>query len=147
MHKATVGGLNSDETVSFINEEISVKLPAKEKYGGLLRLTVMGIGIRLDCTFDQIDDLKLATNEAFLLLLKNINRTTNSIEFKYLIDNEKVVVVVPLKNVQIEEQSMSIFIINGVSDGIEYRGEGESKEMFITKFINRGIANDGSTTE
>lgn len=135
MKEAILDGLQNEEPFSRFTEEISVKLPAMEKYGGLLRLTVMGIGIRLDCTFDQIDDLKLATNEAFLLLLKNLKGRNNSLELKYLIDDEKVVIVVPLKNVQIEEKSMGIFIINGVTDGIEYQGEGESKKMLITKII------------
>lgn len=119
------------------HEKITVSIPAKKKYAALLRLAVSSIGIRLDCTFDQIDDLKLAINEAFLLMLSGLEKKNKNIEFNFIVDSEEVTIIIPLKNIQMKVDSMSSFIINGVTDKFEYIGEADDRKMVMGKFISR----------
>jgi len=43
---------------------IELQLPAKAQYVGVARLTISGIASRLGFTYDEIEDLKIATGEA-----------------------------------------------------------------------------------
>ncbi|KIL52212.1 anti-sigma B factor RsbW [Jeotgalibacillus soli] len=43
---------------------IEMKIPAKAQYVGVMRLTISGIASRMGFTYDDIEDLKIATSEA-----------------------------------------------------------------------------------
>ncbi|WP_110926399.1 anti-sigma B factor RsbW [Bacillus massiliglaciei] len=43
---------------------IEMKIPAKPEFIGIIRLTLSGIGSRMGFTYDEIEDLKIATSEA-----------------------------------------------------------------------------------
>lgn len=43
---------------------VELKIPAKAQYIGVTRLTISGLASRLGFTFDEIEDLKIATSEA-----------------------------------------------------------------------------------
>ncbi|WP_141433284.1 anti-sigma B factor RsbW [Bacillus sp. 03113] len=43
---------------------IEMKIPAKPEYVGVIRLTLSGIASRLGFSYDEIEDLKIATSEA-----------------------------------------------------------------------------------
>ncbi|MDQ0273201.1 anti-sigma B factor RsbW [Cytobacillus purgationiresistens] len=43
---------------------IEMKIPSKAEYVGIIRLTLSGIASRMGFTYDEIEDLKIATSEA-----------------------------------------------------------------------------------
>lgn len=43
---------------------IEMKIPAKPEFVGIIRLTLSGIASRLGFSYDEIEDLKIATSEA-----------------------------------------------------------------------------------
>ncbi|MBD1382141.1 anti-sigma B factor RsbW [Metabacillus arenae] len=43
---------------------IEMKIPAKPEYVGIVRLTLSGIASRMGYSYDEIEDLKIATSEA-----------------------------------------------------------------------------------
>lgn len=43
---------------------IEIKVPAKPQYVGVARLTISGLASRLGFTYDEIEDLKIASSEA-----------------------------------------------------------------------------------
>lgn len=137
MSRTIPSNVGNSVTEPIFHEKITISIPAKKKYAALLRLAVSSIGIRLDCTFDQIDDLKLAINEAFLLMLSGLKKENKNIEFNFVVDNDKVTIIIPLKNIQVERNSMSSFIINGVTDRFDYQDEADDKKIVMAKFINR----------
>lgn len=137
MSRTTIDKTGRNIMEPVFSEKISVSMPAKEKYAALLRLVVSSIGIRLDCTLDQIDDMKLALNEAFLLILSGLKKKRENIDFDFAVDNNKVTVSIPLTDIHVERNTMSTFIINGVSDSFEYKDDAGERKMVITKFINR----------
>lgn len=61
---------------------IELKVPAKAQYIGVARLAISGLASRLGFTFDEIEDLKIASSEA----------VTNAVEHAYT-DGEGEVVV------------------------------------------------------
>ena len=45
-------------------DSIELKFPAKPEYIGIIRLTISGIASRMGFSYDDIEDLKIATSEA-----------------------------------------------------------------------------------
>ena len=62
---------------------IEIKIPAKAQYVGVARLTISGLASRLGFTYDDIEDLKIASSEAI----------TNAVQHAYKEDEEGEVVV------------------------------------------------------
>jgi len=58
---ATTGGV--------INDVVELRLPADSAYLAVLRTATAGLAARLDFTLDEIEDLRIAVDEACALLL------------------------------------------------------------------------------
>jgi serine/threonine-protein kinase RsbW len=52
-----------------LDDEIEVSLPASANYVGTLRVLAAGLAARADLTIDEIEDIRLAVDEACALLL------------------------------------------------------------------------------
>ncbi|QTD39568.1 anti-sigma B factor RsbW [Sporosarcina sp. Te-1] len=61
---------------------IEIKIPAKAQYVGVARLMISGIASRLGFTYDDIEDLKIASSEAI----------TNAVQHAYQDEEGEVVV-------------------------------------------------------
>ncbi|AOV06675.1 anti-sigma B factor RsbW [Sporosarcina ureilytica] len=61
---------------------IEMKVPAKAQYVGVTRLAISGLASRVGFTFDEIEDLKIASSEA----------VTNAVEHAYKGEEGEVVV-------------------------------------------------------
>ncbi len=55
---------------------VSVRLPAAAAYLAVLRTTTASLAARLDFTLDEIEDLRIAVDEASCLLLANVRPNT-----------------------------------------------------------------------
>ncbi|SDI03139.1 serine/threonine-protein kinase RsbW [Sinosporangium album] len=55
--------------VSGIRDVVSVRLPAASAYLSVLRTATAGLAARLDFTLDEIEDLRIAVDEACAMLL------------------------------------------------------------------------------
>lgn len=62
---------------------IEIRVPAKAQYVGVARLTISGLASRLGFTYDEIEDLKIASSEAI----------TNAVQHAYKGDEEGEIVV------------------------------------------------------
>lgn len=62
---------------------VEMKIPAKPEFVGVIRLTLSGIASRMGFTYDEIEDLKIATSEA----------CTNAVQHAYK-KNEKGEVII-----------------------------------------------------
>lgn len=62
---------------------IEMKVPAKPEYVGIIRLTLSGIASRMGYSYDDIEDLKIATSEA----------CTNAVQHAYMNTEDGEVIV------------------------------------------------------
>ncbi|MGE7622345.1 anti-sigma B factor RsbW [Viridibacillus sp. NPDC096237] len=60
-----------------------MRVPAKPQYVGVIRLTISGLANRIGFSYDDIEDLKIASSEAI----------TNAIQHAYEVDAEGEVIV------------------------------------------------------
>jgi serine/threonine-protein kinase RsbW len=63
-HAGTTGGMAG------IRDTVSVRMPAVSAYLSVLRTATAGLAARLDFTLDQIEDLRIAVDEACAMLLR-----------------------------------------------------------------------------
>ncbi|MGS2779977.1 anti-sigma B factor RsbW [Robertmurraya sp. GLU-23] len=54
---------------------IEMKIPAKPEYVGVIRLTLSAIASRMGFSFDEIEDLKIATSEAITNAVQHAYKT------------------------------------------------------------------------
>ncbi|WP_174735201.1 anti-sigma B factor RsbW [Mesobacillus harenae] len=62
---------------------IEMKIPAKPEFVGVIRLTLSGIASRMGFSYDEIEDLKIATSEA----------CTNAVQHAYNMNEQGEVVI------------------------------------------------------
>jgi len=53
-------------------DEVLLRVPARSEYGRIVRVGAAALGLRQGMSFSQIDDLRLAIDEAVILLLDGI---------------------------------------------------------------------------
>jgi serine/threonine-protein kinase RsbW len=62
---------------------VEMKFPAKPEYVGVIRLTLSGIANRMGFSYDEIEDLKIATSEA----------CTNAVQHAYKLNEHGVMLI------------------------------------------------------
>ncbi|RSM95583.1 anti-sigma factor [Nonomuraea sp. WAC 01424] len=83
------------EGVAGIRDVVSIRLPAASAYLSVLRTATAGLAARLDFTLDEIEDLRIAVDEACAMLLSEaVPGTDLTAEFELTGDEMKVSVEV-----------------------------------------------------
>lgn len=62
-------GAAADESAAPVRDAVAVRLPAASAYLSVLRTATAGLAARLDFTLDEIEDLRIAVDEACAMLL------------------------------------------------------------------------------
>lgn len=101
-------------------ENIEFSLPLKKKYVSLLRLVVSAICVRMDCTYDLIEDVKLSVDEAFLLAIKQKGKQAKDIMISFAISPELIEIDFPFPAEKPRQNSMGIFLIKSLMDDISF---------------------------
>lgn len=63
------GQTGGGSTAAPVRDEVTVRLPAASAYLSVLRTATAGLAARLDFTLDEIEDLRIAVDEACAMLL------------------------------------------------------------------------------
>lgn len=79
-----------------VQDFVEVRLPAAGAYLSVLRTATAGLAARLDFTLDEIEDLRIAVDEACAILLQQaVPGSVLSCEFRLVGDSLKVIVSAP----------------------------------------------------
>jgi len=77
-------------------DEVSVRMPADGAYLSVLRTATAGLAARLDFTLDEIEDMRIAVDEACAMLLSQaIPGSTLACDFTLGADTMRICVSVP----------------------------------------------------
>jgi serine/threonine-protein kinase RsbW len=74
-------------------DQVTVKLPAEGAYLSVLRTATAGLAARLDFTLDEIEDLRIAVDEACAMLLAQAVPGT-SLECNFILDEAAMTIEV-----------------------------------------------------
>jgi serine/threonine-protein kinase RsbW len=115
-------------------------MPAEGAYLSVLRTATAGLAARLDFTLDEIEDLRIAVDEACAQLLAlhgsgitiRITRTAEGVEVLCTTDG-----VVPIWPPEGIEHTLAAQVLQGLTDEARWERDGEGPAVRILK---RGVA-------
>jgi serine/threonine-protein kinase RsbW len=116
-------------------EPVRLRIPPNAGYLSLFRTVVSGCAGREDFTLDQVDDLRMATDEAAVQLLRHttgdalcllVRVTEEALEVRVSAETEEAARV-------IDRESFSWTILQALSDDLEVDGEGRRTVITLRK--------------
>jgi serine/threonine-protein kinase RsbW len=91
-----VSQIDGDPEDQAAKDFVEVRLPAQGAYLSVLRTATAGLAARLDFTLDEIEDLRIAVDEACAILLQQaVPGSILSCEFRLIGDSLRVTVSAP----------------------------------------------------
>jgi serine/threonine-protein kinase RsbW len=82
-----------------VRDVVEVRLPAAGAYLSVLRIVTAGLAARLDFTLDEIEDLRIAVDEACALLLAQAAPEAE-LECSFELESDAILVVVSVRTTQ-----------------------------------------------
>ncbi len=100
----SVGGLGTGASGT-IEDAVEIRLPADSAYLSVLRTATAGLAARLDFTLDEIEDLRIAVDEACAMLLPHAI-TSAQLTCRFVLDpvTLQVTVTIPTTQGQLPER-------------------------------------------
>lgn len=138
---------------------IEIRVPAKPQYVSVIRLTISGLAVRVGFTYDEIEDLKIATSEAVTNVVHHAYKEDDSGEVVIgcaLFDDKIEIMVADYgvsfnfeevkskigpyhenENVALlREGGLGIYLMETLMDEVKLNNEG-GVTVFMTKYVSR----------
>ena len=144
---------------------IELKVPAKARYISVIRLAVSGVATEIGFKFDEIEDLKIATEEAVMKVIQHIAKETTEAELIIScgIYKDKIEIMVANdsnsasfdevkttvgtysrdeENIDLQqEDALGLYLMETLMDEVKLNNEG-GVAVFMTKYVTREQVGD-----
>jgi serine/threonine-protein kinase RsbW len=114
---------------------VTLRVPPLADHVTLLRTVVSGIAARRDYTLEQVDDLRMAVEEAAVLLLRHGDGTP--LELRAVIEEHQLQVElsteVSTPETVVDPSSFSWMILQALTDGLSTAVEGTTASLTLVK--------------
>ncbi len=133
-----VVGEGSDEQ---IEDAVEIRLPADSAYLSVLRTATAGLAARLDFTLDEIEDLRIAVDEACAMLLPHAI-VSAQLTCRFHLDPAtlEVTVTIPTTDGALPERDTFSWTVLSALAGEVDTGLGEDRQVWIRLRKRRGTA-------
>jgi serine/threonine-protein kinase RsbW len=130
-----VGGIMtlSASTSSLVEDRVSLTLPASAPYLSLLRSTVAHLAARLDFTIEEIDDVRMAADEAANLLLAASDGSGIELSAHLGEGLRLELRAVAVRDLELDDDSLSWIVLGALADEVSARTEGDHAVLTLTK--------------
>ena len=91
-----------------VQDRVAVRMPAEGAYLSVLRTATAGLAARLDFTLDEIEDLRIAVDEACAMLLSQA-RPGGSLECVFALDRDAMTISVSAECLAPQQPSSDTF--------------------------------------
>ena len=122
-------------------DRVTLSVPAKSEYAKTVRMTAAALVSRMGMNYDQVDDVRMAAEEAFVYAVDTLPEDAQ-VMFEFIVDDDQVVIDVPLGS---EEPSSddeaerraayATFILESVSDSYEFATDENGPHLRLTKRV------------
>jgi len=126
------GGGAVDLSEDTIEDAVEIRLPADSAFLSVLRTATAGLAARLDFTLDEIEDLRIAVDEACAMLLPYaIDTAQLRCRFELTPDTLCVTVTLPTTRGQLPERDTFSWTVLTALAGEVDTGSNEDREVWI----------------
>jgi serine/threonine-protein kinase RsbW len=122
-------------------DRIVLTVPSRGEYAKAVRMTASGLAARMDMTYDELDDVRIATEEAFVYACDHASES-GEVEIEFLVAEESIEVKVNLSDglrVADEEAerraAYATFILQSVSDTFEMSSDETGPYLRVVKRV------------
>ncbi|MCY7372569.1 MAG: hypothetical protein LH461_02545 [Spirochaetaceae bacterium] len=130
-----------EETDGEIEDAVEIRLPADSAYLSVLRTATAGLAARLDFTLDEIEDLRIAVDEACAMLLPHaIVGAQLTCRFHLDPATLEVTVTIPTTDGALPERDTFSWTVLSALAGEVDTGLGEDRRVWIRLRKRRGSA-------
>jgi serine/threonine-protein kinase RsbW len=129
------------EQPSAVEDAVEIKLPADSAYLSVLRTATAGLAARLDFTLDEIEDLRIAVDEACAMLLPHaIEMASLTCRFQLSAETLEVTVTIPTTRGQEPERDTFSWTVLSALAGEVDTGHDDDRQVWIRLRKRRGGA-------
>ena len=126
------GPADLELTESTIEDAVEIRLPADSAFLSVLRTATAGLAARLDFTLDEIEDLRIAVDEACAMLLPYAIETAQLLcRFELTPDTLSVTVTLPTTRGQLPARDTFSWTVLSALAGEVDTGKTEDREVWI----------------
>lgn len=124
-----------------IEDAVEIRLPAESAYLSVLRTATAGLAARLDFTLDEIEDLRIAVDEACAMLLPHaVDTAALTCRFRLDPDTLEVTVTIPTTRGQLPERDTFSWTVLSALAGEVDTGLDEDRQVWIRLRKRRAAA-------
>ena len=128
----TSTGVTIGKSSGEIEDAVEIRLPADSAYLSVLRTATAGLAARLDFTLDEIEDLRIAVDEACAMLLPHaIDTAILSCTFRLDPTTLEVTVTIPTTRGQLPERDTFSWTVLSALAGEVDTGLDEERRVWI----------------
>ena len=128
-------------TDGVIEDAVEIRLPAESAYLSVLRTATAGLAARLDFTLDEIEDLRIAVDEACAMLLPHAIETAQlTCRFELTPETLEVTVSLPTTRGQLPERDTFSWTVLSALAGEVDTGQDDERNVWIRLRKRRGAA-------
>jgi serine/threonine-protein kinase RsbW len=123
-----------------VEDAVEIRLPADSAYLSVLRTATAGLAARLDFTLDEIEDLRIAVDEACAMLLPQaLDGSPLTCRFRLGKETIEVTVTVPTSDAVLPERNTFSWTVLSALAGDVDTGSDEDRQVWITLRKRRGV--------
>lgn len=107
------------------NDSVTLTVPARGEYAKTVRMTAAALVSRMGMTFDEVDDVRMAAEEAFVYASDTVSEG-DPISFDFELGDDRIAITVQLgsesvlSDIEVERRtSYATFILESVCDSFE----------------------------
>lgn len=126
------------------SDTVRLRVPAKGEYAKLVRMTAAALSSRIGMNYDQVDDIRMAAEEAFVYAVETLPEGAE-VDFDFQLDSTEFVINVPLgdeepaSDEEAERRAAyATFILESVCDSYEFASAESGPHLRLVKRVEAG---------
>lgn len=122
----------AEDVNAAIEDAVDIRLPADSAYLSVLRTATAGLAARLDFTLDEIEDLRIAVDEACAMLLPHsVASAALSCRFQLLPETLEVTVMIATRDGELPERNTFSWTVLTALAGEVDTGNDDERQVWI----------------
>jgi serine/threonine-protein kinase RsbW len=128
-----------------VEDAVEIRLPADSAYLSVLRTATAGLAARLDFTLDEIEDLRIAVDEACAMLLPQALESSQLVcRFTLTSETIEVTVTIPTADGELPATNTFSWTVLAALAGDVDSGSDDERQVWIRLRKRRGVVGGSS---